>query len=81
MITTSLLRGSAAVFAVLLASCASDLDTTRVPMSASVTPKQSSVITKLDRSLTNYRQSIGKSAIPRHAALDRLAQQHCLFMA
>lgn len=81
MKTTSLLYGLVAGVTVLLASCASDLDTTRIPMSAAPTPSDSSVAGKLRQCITQYRQSIGKSQIPRHAALDQMAMDHCRFMA
>lgn len=67
--------------AMLLASCAPSLDTTRVPMSSSVSSNHSSMVDKLERSITRYRRSLGKPAIPRNPGLDHLAQQHCLFMA
>lgn len=78
---TSLLHGFTAGVALLLASCASNLDTTRVPMSAAVAADQSSVVGKLDHSLNKYRRSIGMAPIQRNAALDRLAADHCRFMA
>ncbi|MEP4076532.1 CAP domain-containing protein [Haloferula sp.] len=81
MKSTSLIYGFIAGVTVLLASCASNLDTTRVPMSTAAVSNQSSVVGKLDHSLNQYRRSIGKASIQRHAALDRLAQQHCMFMA
>lgn len=81
MKTTSLLHGLAAGITVLLASCATDLDTTRVPMSAGTPSNDSSVVGRLDHSITKYRQSIGKSQIPREAVLDRMAMDHCRFMA
>ena len=71
----------------LLASCSSSLDTTRVPMSSSAAspgvPGSSSgaVTEELSRSLERYRASIGREAIPRHAGLDKLAREHCEFMA
>jgi uncharacterized protein YkwD len=78
---TSLFYGFAGGITMLLASCASNLDTTRVPMSATVSPHQASVVGKLDDSITEYRRSIGRAPIQRHAALDRLAMDHCRFMA
>jgi uncharacterized protein YkwD len=81
MKTTSLLYGVVAGLTVLLASCATNLDTTRVPMSAISPSNQTSVVGKLDHSLNNYRQSIGKAPIARNSALDRLAMEHCHFMA
>lgn len=77
-----------------LASCASDLDvsapsTTKVPMSAASAgssnapspASKSRLVKELDASIDAYRRSIGKSPIPRHRGLDRLAQEHCEFMA
>lgn len=81
MKTTSLFYGFVAGVTVLLASCATDLDTTRVPMSAVAPSNQSSVVGRLDHSLNQYRQSIGKAPIQRNAALDRLAMEHCMFMS
>lgn len=88
-----LLVAGAALF---LASCASDLDVTptktKVSMSSSqtsaagVAPSKSTgsksrLVKDLDSSIDNYRRSIGKKPIPRHRGLDRLAQDHCEFMA
>ena len=81
MKTTSLFYGFAAGVTMLLASCASNLDTTRVPMSAGAPSSKSSVVGRLDHSLTEYRRSIGKAPIRRHAALDRMAHEHCVFMS
>lgn len=38
-------------------------------------------VSQLHNSINNYRQSIGKAPLRRHSGLDRLAQQHCEFMA
>ncbi|MCH7225380.1 CAP domain-containing protein [Verrucomicrobiaceae bacterium E54] len=71
----------------LLASCSSSLDTTRIPMSASSGAAESSarsssdMADRLERSLNEYRASIGKAPIPRHAGLDAMARRHCEFMA
>jgi uncharacterized protein YkwD len=78
---TSLLRGLGAGLALFLASCASDLDTTRVAVSHSTTSSKSDKASRLHDSINQYRQSIGKPPLRRHAGLDRLAQQHCEFMA
>lgn len=71
--------------AALFASCASDLDTHRVPVSAgtgAAPPHSGSgLVAELEASLNDYRRSIGKDPIPRHAGLDRLAREHCKFMA
>ncbi|GAA5481911.1 CAP domain-containing protein [Haloferula sargassicola] len=68
---------------VLLASCASDLDTTRVPVSASHahSAENSSLKNQLHQSINRYRASIGKDALQPNSGLDRLAQEHCEFMA
>lgn len=78
---TSLLRGLGAGIALLFASCASDLDTTTVPMSQLSAPGKSSQATQLHVSINQYRQSIGRAPLRRHAGLDRMAQSHCEFMA
>ena len=81
MKTTSLLYAFVAGVTVLLASCATDLDTTRVPMAASSSGDHSTVVGKLDHSISEYRRSIGRAPIQRHSALDRMAMDHCRFMA
>jgi len=81
MKATSLSCGVVAVCTVFFVSCSSSLDTASVPMSTGASTSQSSVVKNLDRSLNQYRQSIGKAPIRRHAALDRLAMDHCRFMA
>jgi len=71
-----------AIAVVALASCGPQLDTTRVPVAAASGGAMSSSVTqRLESSLNRYRTSIGKSAIPRHAGLDRMAREHCAFMA
>ncbi|BCX49994.1 hypothetical protein HAHE_39020 [Haloferula helveola] len=88
MKTTSLLPWVGLGGMLLLASCSSSLDTTRVPMSATAshsTPSksisQSAVVRKLDASINAYRRSIGREPLQRHSGLDRMAQEHCEFMA
>ena len=78
---TSLLRGLGAGLALLFASCASNLDMTTVPMSQSSATGKSSQASQLHDSINQYRQSIGRAPLRRHAGLDRMAQQHCEFMA
>lgn len=78
---TSLLRGLGAGIALLLASCASDLDTTTVPMSQSSSSGTSNQVDQLHASINQYRKSVGKAPLRRHSGLDRLAQKHCEFMA
>lgn len=87
MSKTSLFRWVGLGAIALLASCSSNLDTTRVPVSASSSmPGVSSgsaknLTDRLERSLNRYRASIGREAIPRHPGLDALAREHCAFMA
>lgn len=87
MKNTSLLRWVGFGAVAILASCASDLDTTRVPVSASAaTPSGSAVSSKsvtdrLERALNDYRASVGQQPIARHPGLDALAREHCEFMA
>lgn len=70
------------VAALLLVSCGPQLDTARVPVVAAAPGKSTASLTdRLEHSLNRYRASIGKSAIPRHAGLDKLAREHCVFMA
>lgn len=78
---TSLLRGLGAGIALLFASCASDLDTTKVPMAKSSASGKSGQVSELHAAMNGYRQSIGKAPLRRHSGLDRMAQQHCEFMA
>lgn len=66
---------------VMVASCASDLDTSRVPMSSASSGKNRSLIEQLDRSLGDWRRAQGLEVITRSEALDRLAQAHSEFMA
>lgn len=82
---TSLFKLIGAGLVMLFASCANDLDTTRVPMSASGSPGAVSTKGNLKKqmhdSVNQYRASIGKKPLQSHAGLDRLAQAHCEFMA
>jgi len=78
---TSLMRGIGASIVLLFASCASDLDTTKIPMANSTSSGKSDQVSRVHDSINNYRRSIGKAPLRRHAGLDRMAQQHCEFMA
>ena len=66
---------------VLIASCASDMDTSRVPMSSASGGDHRSLVDRLDRSLGEWRRSNGMDPIARNAALDRMAQAHAEFMS
>lgn len=65
----------------LLASCGPRLDMTSVPMSSGPTSKGDGSLAGTIHSQVNaHRCAIGKTSLPRHAGLDRLAQQHSEFM-
>jgi uncharacterized protein YkwD len=81
---TSILRLSAAASAVFcFASCGPQLDLTSVPMSAGKAPatrSDGSLNGRLHSEVNAHREALGKSKLPRHAGLDRMAQQHSEFM-
>lgn len=84
---TNFLRLSVVAPAVLLfASCGPQLDMTSVPMSSgnagnATAPRSGGPLTgQIHSQVNSHRGSLGKSALPRHAGLDRLAQQHSEFM-
>lgn len=65
----------------MLASCGPKLDMTSVPMSSGAVAKSDgSLAGNLHSQVNAHRGAIGKSSLPRHAGLDRLAQQHSEFM-
>jgi len=65
----------------LLASCGPKLDSTTVLMSTGpVTKSDGSIAGNIHAQVNSYRQTKGESALPRHAGLDRMAQQHSEFM-
>lgn len=70
----------AAGLAMFVPSCASTLNTTRVPMSSVLSSADASLAGKLHAEINNYRSSIGHEPLRRHAGLDRMAQQHSEFM-
>ncbi len=81
---TNFLRLSAAASAVFwFASCGPQLDLTSVPMSAgnAAAPRgDGSLNGRVHSDVNDHRGALGKSKLPRHAGLDRLAQQHSEFM-
>lgn len=81
---TKLHHSAAAASAVLLfASCGPKLDMTTIPMSSGSAPahrSDGSLNGKLHTQVNSHRGALGKSPLPRHAGLDRLAQQHSEFM-
>lgn len=65
----------------LLASCGPKLDSTTVLMSSGpVTKSDGSLAGNIHSQVNAYRQAKGKSALQRHAGLDRMARQHSEFM-
>lgn len=66
--------------AALLASCASRLDTTKVPMSSVPSHADASLAGKIHANVNHFRGSIGRQPLTRHAGLDRIAQAHSEFM-
>ena len=72
---------AAAAGAMLLASCGPKLDSTTVLMSSGpVLKSDGSLAGNIHAQVNAYRESKGKPALPRHAGLDRMAQQHSEFM-
>ena len=64
-----------------LASCSSPQPTvTRVPVSSSF-GSQAALSDQVFAEVNSYRASKGKATLQRHAGLDRLAQQHCDYLA
>ncbi|RYD66998.1 MAG: CAP domain-containing protein [Verrucomicrobiaceae bacterium] len=71
----------AAAGAMLLASCGPQLETSTVMMSSGpVSKTDGSLAGNIHAQVNTYRASKGKSALPRHEGLDRMAQQHSEFM-
>lgn len=66
----------------LFASCGPKLTTTTVPMSsvAAVSRGDGSVAGTIHAQVNSFRTSNGRESVPRHAGLDRMAQQHSEFM-
>jgi uncharacterized protein YkwD len=62
-----------------LASCATQPEVTKMPVSASIRP-DSSLSGQILMEVNAYRRSHGASDLQRHAGLDRLAQQHCEYL-
>lgn len=75
--------------AAALASCASQSESSRMPVSATIRPDtgvsspargDKSIAARLFDAVNDYRLSQGAQPVQRHAGLDRLAQQHCEYM-
>ncbi len=65
--------------AAALASCASQPQTKKMPVSASLRP-DSSLSERVFQEVNSYRRSHGASDLQRHAGLDRLAQKHSEYL-
>lgn len=71
----------AAALTGVLASCSSPQPTvTRVPVSSSF-GQDAKLSDQVFAEVNSYRASKGKPMLQRHAGLDRLAQQHCDYLA
>jgi uncharacterized protein YkwD len=74
----------AAAGAMLATSCGPRLESTTVPMSSAVPAVPSkgdgSLAGSIHAQVNAHRGAIGRSHLPRHAGLDRLALQHSEFM-
>ena len=73
----------AAAGALLFASCGSQLETTTttVPMSTATAVKSDGTLAgTIYAQVNSYRTSKGKSQLPRHAGLDKMAREHSEYM-
>src|SRR5690348_2947039 len=72
----------AAAGAMLFASCGPQLNTTTVPMSTASAAVKSdgSLAGTIYAQVNSYRASKGKSQLPRHAGLDKMAREHSEYM-
>jgi uncharacterized protein YkwD len=62
-----------------LASCATEPQTRKMPVSASLRP-DSSLTERVFQEVNSYRRSHGATDLQRHAGLDRLAQEHSEYL-
>jgi uncharacterized protein YkwD len=75
------LSAAVAPVVLMLASCGPQLDMTSVPMSSGAVAKSDgSLAGNIHSQVNAHRGAIGKPSLPRHAGLDRMAQQHSEFM-
>jgi len=74
-------------FALLLAaplgfvSCAASAGRSMEPSLAGDRGKDRQELARLEADINRYRSSFGKAPVPRHAGLDKMAREHCEFMA
>lgn len=71
---------AAAVSGVLASCSASPQAVSRVPVSSSIGSHRS-LSDQVFSEVNSYRAAKGKPALRRHSGLDRLAQQHCEYLA
>lgn len=64
----------------VLPSCSNQPKSETLKVSATFS-SDSSLSGRIHQEVNNYRVSKGAKSIPRHAGLDRLAQQHCIFLS
>jgi len=65
--------------AAALASCASQPEKTKLPVSATFSP-DNSLSGQVLKEVNAYRRNIGVNELQRHPGLDRLAQEHCEYL-
>jgi uncharacterized protein YkwD len=66
-------------FAGVLVSCSTQTDTRTITVPVS-SQANSLVSTQIYHAVNSYRSSLGKSELPRHLGLDKLARNHCEYM-
>lgn len=65
--------------AAALASCASQPEKTKLPVSAALSP-DNSLSGQVLKEVNAYRRNIGVNELQRHPGLDRMAQEHCEYL-
>ena len=79
MNTSTYIHLLATASALALVACAHTPQSTRLPVSATVSPKKSTT-GSLFNDVNAYRRSQGKAELQRHGGLDRLAQEHSEYL-
>lgn len=64
----------------ILPSCSTQPQSETLKVSATFS-SDTSLSGRIHQEVNNYRLGKGRNALPRHAGLDRLAQQHCVFLS
>ena len=65
----------------MLASCADSAGRSMEPALAGDREKDRQELARLEAEINRYRRSFGKEPVQRHAGLDKMAREHCEFMA